>query len=325
MATIGQVGNIEHKNVSLGKAGRTRWLGQQPHNRGVAMNPVDHPHGGGEGKTSGGRHPVTPWGKPTKGAKTRNNKRTQQFIVKRREVRPWHDRSKKGPFVDDHLIEEDRRDERGQRRARSSRPGRGARTITPEMVGHTLAVYNGRKFIPVYITENMVGHKLGEFSPTRQFKGHSSKVEKVAKIAAPRRPRPAAPAAAAAPEASGASHAGSEGHCKYMRTSAQKAGLVLDLIRGKKASEALSILRFTKKSVARDDREGAALGHRERGERGGQEPEAAASTRTTSSCPPCYADQGPSQKRVRPAPMGRAYQVMQAHHATSRCSVAERE
>jgi large subunit ribosomal protein L2 len=84
VATIGQVGNLEHKNVSIGKAGRTRWLGRRPHNRGVSMNPVDHPHGGGEGRTSGGRHPVTPWGKPTKGAKTRNNKRTQQFIVKRR-------------------------------------------------------------------------------------------------------------------------------------------------------------------------------------------------------------------------------------------------
>jgi len=84
MATVGQVGNIDHKNVSIGKAGRNRWLGKRPHNRGVAMNPIDHPHGGGEGKTSGGRHPVTPWGKPTKGAKTRNNKRTQSLIVKRR-------------------------------------------------------------------------------------------------------------------------------------------------------------------------------------------------------------------------------------------------
>jgi large subunit ribosomal protein L2 len=84
VATIGQVGNLDHKNVSYGKAGRKRWLGRRSHNRGVAMNPVDHPHGGGEGKTSGGRHPVTPWGKPTKGAKTRNNKRTQPFIVKRR-------------------------------------------------------------------------------------------------------------------------------------------------------------------------------------------------------------------------------------------------
>src|SRR6059058_6373014 len=83
-ATIGQVGNIEHENVSIGKAGRSRWLGKRPTVRGVAMNPVDHPHGGGEGKTSGGRNPVTPWGQPTRGYKTRNNKRTDKFIVRRR-------------------------------------------------------------------------------------------------------------------------------------------------------------------------------------------------------------------------------------------------
>lgn len=84
MATIGQVGNVDHENVSYGKAGRTRWLGKRPHNRGVSMNPVDHPHGGGEGKTSGGRHPVTPWGQPTRGFKTRNNKRTDKWIVQRK-------------------------------------------------------------------------------------------------------------------------------------------------------------------------------------------------------------------------------------------------
>jgi large subunit ribosomal protein L2 len=84
MATVGQVGNIEHENVSVGKAGRSRWLGKRPHVRGVAMNPVDHPLGGGEGKTSGGRHPVTPWGVPTKGYKTRNRKQTDRFIVQRR-------------------------------------------------------------------------------------------------------------------------------------------------------------------------------------------------------------------------------------------------
>ena len=83
MATVGQVGNTDHENVSIGKAGRTRWLGRRPTNRGVVMNPVDHPHGGGEGKTSGGRHPVTPWGQPTRGYKTRNNKRTDKFIVSR--------------------------------------------------------------------------------------------------------------------------------------------------------------------------------------------------------------------------------------------------
>jgi len=84
MATIGQVGNSDHENQTSGKAGRTRWLGRRPHNRGVTMNPVDHPHGGGEGRTSGGRHPVTPWGKPTRGYKTRNNKRTDKMIVSRR-------------------------------------------------------------------------------------------------------------------------------------------------------------------------------------------------------------------------------------------------
>lgn len=83
-ATVGQVGNLEHENVSVGKAGRNRWLGWKPHNRGVAMNPVDHPMGGGEGKTSGGRHPCSPWGWKTKGFKTRNNKRTDPLIVKRR-------------------------------------------------------------------------------------------------------------------------------------------------------------------------------------------------------------------------------------------------
>jgi len=84
-ATVGQVGNLDHENVSIGKAGRTRWLGKRPTVRGVAMNPIDHPHGGGEGKTSGGRHPVSPWGLPTKGFKTRDNKRTQRFIIKRRD------------------------------------------------------------------------------------------------------------------------------------------------------------------------------------------------------------------------------------------------
>jgi large subunit ribosomal protein L2 len=83
-ATIGQVGNIEHENISIGKAGRTRWLGRRPKVRGVVMNPVDHPMGGGEGKSSGGRHPCTPWGVPTKGHKTRTNKKSDKYIVKRR-------------------------------------------------------------------------------------------------------------------------------------------------------------------------------------------------------------------------------------------------
>lgn len=83
-ATIGQIGNTEHGNIQWGKAGRRRWLGIRPHQRGVSMNPVDHPMGGGEGRSSGGRHPCTPWGVKTKGLKTRHNKRTEQFIIRRR-------------------------------------------------------------------------------------------------------------------------------------------------------------------------------------------------------------------------------------------------
>jgi large subunit ribosomal protein L2 len=84
LATIGQVGNLDHENVSLGKAGRSRWLGKRPNVRGVAMNPVDHPHGGGEGRSSGGRHPVTPWGVPTKGHKTRRNQRSDKLILRKK-------------------------------------------------------------------------------------------------------------------------------------------------------------------------------------------------------------------------------------------------
>ena len=87
MASIGAVSNQDHGIINLGKAGRSRWMGRRPHVRGVAMNPVDHPHGGGEGRTSGGRHPVTPWGKPTKGKRTRRNKATDKFIVRSRHAR----------------------------------------------------------------------------------------------------------------------------------------------------------------------------------------------------------------------------------------------
>ena len=87
LATVGAVSNQDHSNTSLGKAGRSRWLGRKPVNRGVTMNPIDHPHGGGEGRTSGGRHPVTPWGKPTKGKKTRSNKATDKFIVRSRHLK----------------------------------------------------------------------------------------------------------------------------------------------------------------------------------------------------------------------------------------------
>ena len=87
MATVGAVSNADHSNANVGKAGRARWKGKRPSVRGVAMNPVDHPHGGGEGRTSGGRHPVTPWGKPTKGKRTRSNKATDKYIVRSRHAR----------------------------------------------------------------------------------------------------------------------------------------------------------------------------------------------------------------------------------------------
>ena len=87
LATVGAVSNPDHGNINDGKAGRTRWRGKTPHNRGVVMNPVDHPHGGGEGRTSGGRHPVSPWGKPTKGKRTRSNKSTDKFIMRSRHLK----------------------------------------------------------------------------------------------------------------------------------------------------------------------------------------------------------------------------------------------
>ncbi len=87
MATIGAVSNPDQQNIKLGKAGRMRWIGKRPAVRGVAMNPIDHPHGGGEGRTSGGRHPVTPWGKPTKGKRTRSNKKTDRLIMRRRHAK----------------------------------------------------------------------------------------------------------------------------------------------------------------------------------------------------------------------------------------------
>ena len=192
MATVGQVGNTDHENVSIGKAGRNRWKGIRPTNRGVTMNPVDHPHGGGEGKTSGGRHPVTPWGQPTRGYKTRNNKRTDAFIVSRRTkgsrdrhrerkarrrkpgaTKLWHVRQKRVRFIDAHLmVKIEVMNQANEKKVVSTWSRRS--TIHPDMVGHTIAVHNGKKFVPVYVTENMVGHKLGEFAPTRTFKGHSA-------------------------------------------------------------------------------------------------------------------------------------------------------
>ena len=140
-------------------------------------------------------------------------------------------------------------------------------TVMPEMVGHTLAVHNGKKFIPVYVTENMVGHKLGEFAPTRQFKGHTTKVaEKAAAAAA----APAPGAGRRRREAGGARRVmiQAQATARYVRTSAQKAGLVLELIRGKDVNRALATLQFTRKSIAARHREGAAVGDCQRAAEG---------------------------------------------------------
>ena len=116
LATIGQVGNVDHENVSIGKAGRSRWLGKRPHVRGVAMNPVDHPLGGGEGKTSGGRHPVSPWGMPTKGYKTRNRQDARdRFIVTRRTEVAMSQITEEGPVRRRSAPREDRGDEPRER------------------------------------------------------------------------------------------------------------------------------------------------------------------------------------------------------------------
>src|SRR5262249_50141296 len=122
MATTGAVPNPDNMNVSIGKAGRKRWMGRMPHNRGVSMNPIDHPHGGGEGRTSGGRHPVTPWGFPTKGKKTRRNKSTNKFIILSRHARQKKKRTApkarsgwQGPFVSGCLLK--RRKHRARRAA----------------------------------------------------------------------------------------------------------------------------------------------------------------------------------------------------------------
>ncbi|MBW8867129.1 MAG: 30S ribosomal protein S19 [Acidobacteria bacterium] len=191
---------------------------------------------------------------------------------------------KKGPFVDTHLLEKvevmNRANEKKVIKTWSRRS-----TVVPEMVGHTLAVHNGRKFIPVYVTENMVCQKLGEFAPTRLFKGHTTKVaEKTATVAIMIQ---------------------AEATARYVRTSAQKAGLVLDLIRGKDVNRALATLKFTRKGIAADIekvlRSAIANAQNKDGFSGDVE-------RLFVSA--CYANQGPSAKRVRPAPMGRAFRVL---------------
>ena len=191
---------------------------------------------------------------------------------------------KKGPFIDTPLLEKiegmNRVNEKKVIKTWSRRS-----TVVPEMVGHTMAVHNGKKFIPVYVTENMVGHKLGEFAPTRVFKGHTTKTEKAA----------AAPAPAVEAQAT----------ARGVRTSAQKAGLVCSLIRGKSVNQAVATLQFTPKTIARELAKvlRSAVANIQQADGFGGDVE-----RVYVSA--CYANQGQSMKRVRPAPMGRAYRVV---------------
>ena len=165
---------------------------------------------------------------------------------------------KKGPFVDTSLLEKIEAMNRGGDKKVIKTWSRRS-TVVPEMVGHTLAVHNGKKFIPVYVTENMVGHKLGEFAPTRTFKGHTTKTEKAAA---------AAPAAGAGGGSGGVVMVEAHATAKYIRTSAQKAGLVLDLIRGKRRQPGARDAAVHAQERRARHREGAAVGHCQRAAEG---------------------------------------------------------
>ena len=203
-------------------------------------------------------------------------------------------------------------------------------TILPDMIGHTIAVHNGRKFIPVYVTEQMVGHKLGEFAPTRTFKGHAVKAALETRggsggAPARRRQRAAAPAGGGARSAEGISH-GQRTHssapaieavamARHVRMSPQKVRLVIDLIRGQRAEEALQILRFTKKRAARDVEKilRSAIANAER-----KAEDAGASLDVDQLyVSSCYVNEGPRWKRLRPAPMGRAFRYQRRTRTSS--------
>ena len=181
-ATVGQVGNLDHENKPRSaRPGATAGCGWRPTVRGVVMNPVDHPHGGGEGRTSGGRHPVTPWGVPTKGKKTRNNPRTDKYIVRRRGKSQSSGGREHGTLDIQGTVrrsspaQEDRRHEQAKNDKKVIKTWSRRSTVTPDMVGTPSPCTTARSSSRSIVTENMVGHKLGEFSPTRTFKGHAAK------------------------------------------------------------------------------------------------------------------------------------------------------
>ena len=223
---------------------------------------------------------------------------------------------KKGPFVDTPLLEKvEGMNKSGDKKVIKTWSRRS--TVIPEMVGHTLAVHNGKKFIPVYVTENMVGQKLGEFSPTRTFKGHTTKTEKAAQMAAAAGPAAAVRRRWRRREGRGLVMA-IEAHAtaRYVRTSAQKAGLVMDLIRGRDVNKALATLTFTRKAISHDIAKvlrSAIANAQQKDGFGGDIDRLFVSA--------CYANQGPSMKRIRPAPMGRAFRVVKrTAHLTVRVS-----
>ncbi len=176
-ATVGEIGNAEHENLSTGKAGRSRWMGIRPTVRGTTMNPVDHPHGGGEGSTPPGRHPVTPWGDSHPGSPTRRQEALGQVhrpATREREVIEHRDAIEQESALrrrEAHEAASRPMNETGEKRMLKT--WSRASTIYPEMIGHTIAVHDGRKHVPIYVTESMVGHRLGEFALTRTFRGHA--------------------------------------------------------------------------------------------------------------------------------------------------------
>ena len=176
-ATVGTIGNADHQNVRVGKAGRKRHMGVRPQTRGTAMNPVDHPHGGGEGATPLGNHPQTPWGVPTIGYRTRKKGKAWTdtscaAAAAARRVNADVQIFQEGPVRRGAPDAAHRGHEQGQHQAMIRTWSRTS-TIFPEMVGHTIAVHDGRKHVPVFVSESMVGHKLGEFAPTRMYRGHA--------------------------------------------------------------------------------------------------------------------------------------------------------
>ena len=331
-ASIGAIGNAEHQNIELGKAGRSRHKGKRPQTRGTAMNPVDHPHGGGEGSTTAGRHPVTPVGRAHAGL---------PHPQEEQEVGPLHRAraparqegwslmsrsSKKGPWVEERLMGRiEAMNESGDKQmvktwSRTS-------TIFPEMVGHTIAVHDGRKHIPVFISESMVGHKLGEFAPTRVFRGHAgSRASEGEVMAEPkatrtedeamRPPSPdrqrRSPSAAAAPprpvpprrprprprrRATTSGAVAVRAQAKYVRCAPRKARLVMDHIRGKDVADARAILRAHPARRRRRHLEAARVGRRERGEQLRARPRRAADR-------PRRGRRGPDDQALPPARPG---------------------